>query len=434
MDNRKVNNEIGQSIYDLACELFPICRSITGEGIRKTLSIIKRELPELIINEVPTGTICFDWEVPREWRIKDAYIIDPDGNRIAEFKNSNLHIVHYSIAVNKTISLEELQEHLHSLPEQPDAIPYITSFYEERWGFCITHEQREKLKHGMYHVYIDSELFNGNLSYGELILEGKSKKEIFVSTYCCHPSLANNELSGPTVTTYLVKWLKSLKQRRYTYRIIFIPETIGSIVYISRNLDIMRSNIIAGFNINCCGDEREYSYLPSRFGNTLADKVALHSMSHLISDFKKYSFMDRESDERQYCSPGVDLPVVSIMRSKYGSYPEYHTSKDDLTLITPDGLYGTYNLLIHCFQALEYNEVLQNTVLCEPQLGRRKLMSTLGTKFKIADVKTLKNILAFSDGSIDLLEISEIIHKPIWEIYDIVNLLKSENLLKSIEL
>ena len=255
-------DNIGQAIYELAVELFPICRSITGEGVRKTLKRLQEILPDLQIYEVPSGTRAFDWSVPLEWNIHDAYIIDPDGKKIVDFSHSNLHVVGYSTPVNEVMSLVELQEHLHSLPEQPDAIPYLTSYYEQQWGFCITHSQRMSLVPGEYRVVIDSKLDKGSLTYGELIIPGKTDREIFLSTYICHPSMGNNELSGPTVTTYLAKWIGELESRNFTYRIIFIPETIGSIVYLSKNMDILKSRMIAGYNVTCIGDDNNYSYLP----------------------------------------------------------------------------------------------------------------------------------------------------------------------------
>lgn len=423
-------NDVRQEMYNLCHSLFPICRSITGDGVRQSLQIINGHIPDLTIHEVPTGTQVFDWVVPKEWNIRDAYIIDPDGNKLIDFNESNLHVVGYSVPVNKTVSLEELQNHLYSLPDQPDAIPYITSYYAERWGFCLSEIQRRSLKPGDYHVVIDSSLTEGSLTYGELLIPGESSNEIFLSTYICHPSLANNELSGPAVTTYLSKWLLSLTNRKYSYRIILIPETIGSITYLSRNLDNMKRNIIAGFNVTCIGDNRAYSYLPSREGSTLADRVALHVLKNLHLDFVQYSYLDRGSDERQYCSPGVDLPVASVMRTKYGKYPEYHTSLDDLSLISPEGLEGGYEVLRTCLECIERNEILETTVYCEPQLGKRGLYPTLSTKESGKQIKNMMNLIAYCDGKNDLIDIAEKIEVPLWELFVIVERLKEEGLLR----
>ena len=308
----------GQEIYKLAEQLFPICRSITGNGVRETLKIIQEYIP-IKIHEIPTGTKVFDWAVPKEWNIKDAYVMDEDGKKIVDFQENNLHILGYSTPINKIVSLSKLQEHLYSLPDSPDAILYATSYYKERWGFSITHNKRKKLKNGNYKVFIDSELKAGTLTYGELIIPGETKEEIFLSTYICHPSMANNELSGPSVATYLAKWI--LKgPRKYTYRIIFIPETIGSITYLSKNLSVMKKNTICGFNVSCVGDDKAYSYLPTKDGNTYTDKVALNILSFKHPDFIKYSFLDKGSDERQYNAPGVDLPVCCVMRTKFATY------------------------------------------------------------------------------------------------------------------
>jgi len=425
-------DDLGRNMHDLCQELFPICRSITGDGFRQSLAILNRELPGLRAVEVPTGTKCFDWEVPKEWNIKGAYITDPKGKRICDFNVCNLHVMGYSVPINKTVSLDELQKHLFSLPSQPNAIPYITSYYKERWGFCITHQERKQLKLGEYAVYINSELKEGALTYGELIIPGESKKEIFISTYFCHPSMANNELSGPVVTAFLAKWLVGMKNRKYTYRIIIIPETIGAITYLSRNYKVMKSNIIAGFNVTCVGDDRAYSYLPSRNGNTLSDQVVKHVLKHLQLDFVTYSFLDRGSDERQYCSPGIDLPVCSVMRTKYGCYPEYHTSLDNLELITPTGLLGGFNVLKKSIECLELDETLCATVLCEPQLGKRGLYPTIGTKRRAPEIKNMMNFLAYCDGNSSNLEIAEKINVPLWELTGVIEKLKKESVLTSV--
>jgi len=422
--------ETGKYIHQLCEDLWPINRSITGEGVRETLNIIKRHLPDLIIHEVPTGTTCFDWVIPKEWNINDAYVIDPNGNKIVDFKDSNLHVVGYSTPINQTLSLNELQKHLHSLPEQPDAIPYVTSYYQERWGFCLTDSQRKTLLEGDYQVCIDSELADGSLTYGELIIHGKSKKEVFLSTYVCHPSMANNELSGPTVTTYLAKWIQS-QPRKYTYRIIFIPETIGSICYLSKNLGVMKENIVAGYNISCVGDDDAYSYLPSRAENTISDKIALHVLKHTHPDFVRYSYLDRGSDERQYCSPGVDLPIASVMRTKYEEYKQYHTSLDDLNYISADGLNGAYEVLQKCLECIEKNEIYRTTTLCEPKMDKRNMRPTLRVGVKLGkNFKCIMGMLAYADGKNDLLTIAEKLNVPMWSLFNNIEMLLREKLIK----
>lgn len=418
------------SIYEWANDLFYINRSLTGEGVRETLLYLKNILPDLFIHEVPSGTKAFDWTVPDEWTVRDAYIADESGKRVVDFHQHNLHVVGYSEAVDLWLDREELEQYLHSLPDQPNAIPYVTSYYERRWGFCLTHNQRMLLPQGLYHVVVESDLKPGVLNYAELILPGETDEEILLSTYICHPSMANNELSGPIVTTALAQWLQSLEKRRYTYRIVFIPETIGSIVYLSKNIDQLKRQVIAGFNITCIGDDRCYSYLPSRNGSSLSDQVALHVLHHTDTNFKRYSWLDRGSDERQYCAPGVDLPIATIMRSKYGEYPEYHTSLDNLNLITPSGLEGGYKAIRRAIEILEQNVYLRATVICEPQLGRRDLYPTLSTKESGEQVKAMMNLISYSDGTFTLLEIADLIREPFWELMPIVEKLVIHGLLE----
>ena len=402
------------SFHDFLRSLFPICRSITGNGVRQTLRMLQEELPGLRTVEVPSGSKVFDWTVPDEWNIRGARLTGPSGEVIADFADTNLHVMGYSEPVDCDISLEDLQNHLHSLPEMPNAIPYITSYYARRWGFCIKHDERQKLAPGMYHAFIDSTLAPGHLTYGDLVIPGQSEKEVFLSTYICHPSMANNELSGPVVATALAQWVAQ-RPRRYTYRFAFVPETIGSITYLSRNHEALRRNVVAGFNLTCMGDERAYSYLPSRKGNTLADKAALHVLHHFAPDFIRYTFLDRESDERQYCAPGIDLPLCSVMRSKYHVYPEYHTSLDDCSLVTQKGLEGSVNIMTRILEALEENVTYEPRVLCEPQLGKRGLYPTLSTKTSCTEqVNLMMDLLAYADGETTLLEEADIVGRDIF--------------------
>jgi aminopeptidase-like protein len=418
----------GDEMYRFVADLYPICRSLTGDGVRQTLAAIRRHLPELVIHEVPSGTQVFDWTVPEEWNLRGAKLLGPAGETIVDFRDHNLHVVGYSVPVDVELSLEELQPRLYTIPEQPDAIPYVTSYYKRHWGFCLPHRLRESLKPGRYRAVIDSTLAPGYLTYGDLVLPGESATEVLLSTYVCHPSMANNELSGPAVTTWLARWLAETK-RRHTYRIVFIPETIGSITYLSRNLPHMKRATVAGFNISCVGDDRCYSYLPSRLGGTLADRVAQHVLRHMAPDYVRYTYLDRGSDERQYCSPGVDLPVCCVMRSKYGTFPEYHTSLDNLDLVSPAGLQGAFDVLRRCLECLELNETLKTTVLCEPQLGRRGLYPTISTRDSGKLVSRMMHVLAYSDGAHDLLTIADQIDVPLWDLKEIVDKLKDQGVL-----
>ena len=421
---------IGEKMLSLAKELFPINRSLSGDGVRETLNILKRENKDLQIHSIKSGTKVFDWEVPDEWNCREAYIITPDGKKICDYNKNNLHLVQYSIPFEGEMSLEELNKHLYSLPHLPDAIPYVTSYYNRKWGFCISENERKKLKKGRYKVVIKSELKKGVINYADLIIPGKSKKEIMFSTYICHPSMANNELSGPVLATFLAKYLKK-KNNYYTYRFIFAPETIGSLIYLSRHLNYLKENVIAGFILTCVGDERNYSYLASRYGDTLADKVALNILENEIKDFKKYSYLDRGSDERQYCAPGIDLPVCSVMRTKYAEYPEYHTSLDDFNVVTAKGLEGAYNLYIKMIEVLENNFKYKVTVLGEPQLGKRGLYPkecTPTTDYSLAFL--YRNFLAYADGSNDLIDIANILGVSAYKLVNIAKLFLKENLIK----
>lgn len=421
---------ISNEIHNFAKKLWPIDRSLTGKGVRETLNIISEEIP-IDICEVSSGTKVFDWTVPKEWNIDEAYILTPSGDKICDFSTNNLHVVGYSTPINKILNLSELQNHLYSLPDQPSAIPYITSYYKERWGFCISQNDRDQLVDGDYRVVIKSTLADGVLNYGELLIKGDLDQEIFISTYVCHPSMANNELSGPSVTTFLVKWLLSQKKLRYSYRIIFIPETIGSITYLSKNIKLLKDNVVAGFNVTCVGDDRCYSYLPSRKGDTISDIAALKALESIDPNFKKYSWLDRGSDERQYCSPGVDLPVASIMRSKYGEYDEYHTSLDDLiNVVTPEGLFGGYNAILKAIKILELNIYPKVTVLCEPQLGKKGLYPNISTKDSTKEIRSMMNLISYCDGQRDLLTISNIIKEDFFKLTNILENLVANDLIE----
>jgi aminopeptidase-like protein len=421
----------GQLMHELATRLFPICRSITGPGVRETLRILQEHIP-IQIHEVPSGTPIFDWTVPREWIIRDAFLADQTGARVVDFQCNNLHVVGYSTPIDQQLPLHELQEHLYSLPDQPNAIPYVTSYYKDRWGFCLSHADRLQLNPGIYRAVIDSELKDGSLTYGECIFPGATKQEIFLSTYVCHPSMANNELSGPVVTTFVCNWIRS-QPRHYTYRVIFIPETIGALTYLSRHLDHLQKNVVAGFNISCVGDERSFSYVSSRYANTLADRIAAHVLPTMSSNYTAYSFLDRGSDERQYRSPGVDLPVVSLCRSKYGTYPEYHTSLDNLQLVTPNGLAGGYEMVRRCLEALEQNRRYHVNCYGEPCLGKRGLYPTLSQKNSGSNVKTMMDFLAYADGRNDLISIADIIGVSISDILPIASRLKEAGLISEID-
>ncbi|MDD5929207.1 MAG: DUF4910 domain-containing protein [Spirochaetales bacterium] len=429
----------GEYAYNLAAELFPICRSITGNGVRKTLKILQREVPELKIKEVPSGTQVFDWTVPKEWNITDAWVKDKNGSKIIDFSETNLHVMGYSIPVHKTVTLNELMSFIYTEPEQPDVIPYITSYYKERYGFCISENQKIQMLstysgNDEFEIYIDSTLENGSLTYGEIIIPSteKNNKEIFISTYICHPSLANNELSGPCVSITLAKWLKNLKKRKYTYRLIYIPETIGSITYLSKNYKELQNNVIAGFNLTCVGDDRTYSYMPTAYGNTLADKVLQNVLSFHFPEYKKYSFLISGSDERRYSAPGIDLPVVGFSRSLYSKYPEYHTSADNLSLISPSGLQGSFDVISKCITALEWNANYKMTCLCEPQLGKRGLYPTVSRKGQYDEVFRLKNLISYLNGKNDLIDVSNIIKVSIEEIIETLKKLKENNLIKEV--
>ncbi len=425
----------GERIYNLAKKLYPICRSITGAGVRETLSILSDYIGGgvngLKVYNVPSGTQVFDWTIPKEWIIREAYIEDEQHNRIIDFKNHNLHVMGYSTPIDTWVDLDELKSHIFTQPDQPDVIPYVTSYYKECYGFCMSEQQKHSLQPGKYHMYIDSDLIDGNLTYGEIVIPGKCDKEIFFSTYICHPSMANNECSGPALAAELIRYVDSMESRKYTYRFIFIPETIGAITYLSRNLTYLQKHMIAGFQLTCVGDDRDYSIVESRYADTLADKV-LKNILKYQGRFSCYSFLKRGSDETRYNAVGVDLPVVCYCRSKFHEYPEYHTSADNLKLVTPEGFQGSYEVMTKVIMALEYNANYKIKVTCEPQLGKRGLYPTISKKGGYDSVQSMMDFIAYADGRNDLIEISDIIGVSVAECITIVKKLTEKGLLEEI--
>jgi len=388
-------------------------------------------LPGLKLFEIASGSKALDWIVPDEWVIKAAYIIDPSGNKICDISENNLHLVGYSEGVQANLELADLQRHLHSLPEQPDAIPYITSYYKRTWGFCLSHHQRIALKPGIYSVFIDAQHIKGSITLAEVVLPGESDKEIFFSTYCCHPSMANNELSGPCLALFLAQAIEKLPNRRYSYRFVFLPEMIGSNAYLQLRMAELQKNVIAGFNLSCVADTRAYSYLPSRAGNSLSDRAALHVLAHIDAHFKRYHWRDRGSDESNYCAPGVDLPIASLMRSKYGEFPEYHTSLDNLIdVVTPLGFAQSFAMCARIIDAIEQCCYPIALVLGEPQLGKRGLYPSLSTKTSTQSVRTLLDLISYSDGTRDLIEIANECKVPVWTLYPLLETLVQEKILR----
>jgi len=420
---------VGEQMYDLVKELYPICRSITGNGVRNTLERIRQRIP-LSVHEVPSGTPVFDWTVPREWNIEDAFVITPTGEKIAEFKQHNLHVLNYSAPVHKKVTLDELKQHLFTLPEHPDWIPYRTSYYKEKWGFCISDNQLQALAEGEYEVFIDATLEPGHLTYGELFIQGETNEEVLFSCHICHPSLCNDNLSGIALTTHLAEYLAS-RQLRYSYRFLFIPGTIGSITWLALNEEKTK-NIKHGLVVTCVGDGGPFTYKKSRRGTAEIDRAVLHVLGHLSQGFREIDFYPYGYDERQYCSPGFNLSVGSLSRSSHGQYPEYHTSADNLDLVKTEYLTESFATFVDVLDVLENNRTyLNQNPKCEPQLGKRGLYSNVGAA---ADSKLREMALLWtlnlSDGEHDLLQIAERSGEPFSEIRNAVDALLRCELLK----
>jgi aminopeptidase-like protein len=427
----------GKKMHDLAKELWPISRSLTGEGNRKTLKILKKVCKNLKIFEINSDTKVFDWKIPNEWVARKAWIKDSKGKKILDFTKNNLHLMGYSIPVHKKINFKELKKKIHTLKNKPNAIPYVTSYYNKDWGFSLSFNDFKKLdKKETYEVLIDTELKKGSLTFGEILIPGKTKKEILISTNICHPSMANNELSGPVVSTYLAKWINKKKNRKYSYRILFLPETIGAIAYLSKKYKYLKKNVVAGYNVVCVGDNKKYSYLPSRNGDTFSDIIAQYVLKTKIKKFKQYSWLDRGSDERQYCSPGIDLPIASIMRSKYGTFPEYHTSEDNLLkVVTPAGLQGGYDILKDALELIEKNFFLKSLVLCEPFYNKRGMypkFTVKGDNFRELMLK-MNHIVSYSDNKTPAIAIAEKLSITFDKFLSLVKILERKKIVKKID-
>jgi aminopeptidase-like protein len=414
-------------------KLWPICRSISGDGLRRSFEILKEIIP-LELSEISTGSKVFDWEVPKEWNIKDAYIITPQGNKICDFKKNNLHVVNYSSPVDKKVEYGELIQHLKFLIDQPDAIPYVTTYYEENWGFCISKNEFDQLpKEGEYRVVIKSTLENGSLTYGDLVLKGSSKKEILLSSYLCHPSMANNELSGPICLAFLYKKILALKNRKYTYRFVVAPETIGVISYLSKYGTHLLTQLVGGYVLTCCGDRGDFTYKMSKNEDSIIDRVSKHILKSSQLNHKIVPFSVGGSDERQYCSPGFNFSVGSLMRTPYQQYKEYHTSLDNKNFISFNSMSETIELYFSFVKALELNDVYKNSnSFCEPHLGKRGLYpSSINPDINRKIIHNRMHLLSYSDGKNDLIKVAELNNVSIFDLeQDVKDLTKSELLIK----
>lgn len=420
-------NEL-EKYFDL---LWPITRSITGNGLRKSFEILQ-EIAPYKLTEIPSGTPVFDWNIPKEWNINNAYIITPDGRKIADLKVNNLHVVNYSVPVNLELSFEELDSKLHYLESQPDAIPYITSYYKENWGFCISYNEYKTLpRQGKYKVYIDSTLENGALTYGEIVLEGSTDREILFSSYLCHPSMANNELSGPLALSFLYREISQIKNRKYTYRFILAPETIGIISFLSKRGELLKKKLDAGYVLTCVGDSGDFTYKKSKRANTLADRLAKHALTFSNEQFSIIDFSVGGSDERQYCSPGFNLPVGSLMRTPYQRYKEYHTSLDNKEFISFEALKQTILMYLEIVKTAEINDFYKNKIeYCEPQLGKRGLYpNSVNPEQNRDKVHRLMHFLTFADGENDLLSIAEKRNESVSHYSEIIESCKNANII-----
>jgi aminopeptidase-like protein len=421
----------GTQIYNDIVNLFPIFRSLLGPGVRQTLAYFSSIHPEMTLQSVNSGEQVFDWQVPNEWRLTEARLTDSSGKDLSNFKENNLRVIQYSQPITAIGTKSELKKYIYTLPDQKNAIPYVTSFYAEKTGICMKQEEYDAIKSDeILTLTIDASFEPGTLDYAEIIIPGQTSKEIFFSTYICHPSMANNELSGPCVASQLAKAIKK-KDNYYTYRFVFLPETIGAIAYLDKNVSLLKENVLAGFQLTCIGDDGPFSYIPSRAGNTLSDRVLLHLLKNKYANRARYySWLDRGSDERQYCAPGIDLPHASVTRSRYGEFPEYHTSLDDLTFVTPQALEESFQFYSEVIEIIEHNKIVTHKVLGEPQLGKRGLYQNINVKNDAQAIKNSRdfiNVCSLADGR-DALAIAETLNLDFSKLKNILLTLEDNQL------
>lgn len=425
----------GEMMYDFCKKIFPVYRHLMGDGVRTTLELINDFIVEtgfqFHLTEVKTGKLVSDWRIPNEWIIHEGYIEDEKGKRIVDVRDNNLHVVGYSASIDKWLDLKDIMEYIYTEPNQPDVIPYVTSYYSENIGFCMSEKMRGNLKPGKYHLYIDSEFKSGSLTYADLIMPGRSKQEVMFCTYICHPSMANDNCSGLALLANLIKYVADIPNRTYTYRFVIQPETVGAIAYITDHRDALK-NVIAAFNLTCVGDNDCYSMIESPYADTYADRI----MKNLLKKRENviiYTYLDRGSDERQYAAPGVDVPMVCFCRSKFGCFPEYHTSADNMSFVNSEGFQGSYDLLTETIQVIEHNAKYRARILCEPQLSRRGLQASISQKGKYDEVLKLRNVISYADGKNDLISLGEILDESAYDLIERVELLKENGLIEKAE-
>jgi aminopeptidase-like protein len=423
-------NSLGLQAYELATKLWPLNRSLISSATAETLRAVTAGCGgELTIHSYKSGSQVGDWQIPMAWEVRDAYIADKSGNKIVNWKENNLHLMSYSVPMNQIVSRKELLAHLHSAPNTPEWIPYRTSYYKSDWGFCIPHNNLKTFVDQEYLVVIDSRFDEGNLEVGELHFAGKTSAQIVFSTYICHPSMANNELSGPVVLNALAKYLSQI-DHYYSYTFLFLPETIGAVAYLSRELQELQRNVVAGYVVTCVGDDRSWGFIPSRTGITLADNVAKRTLNSAKLDYVMHSFLQRGSDERQFCSPAVDLPFASVTRSKYGSYPEYHTSGDNLNLISSKSLNESIDFFIALIGEFEKNRIPIAEKIGEPMYSKYGLRSGPGASTLSKNDTDISNIVALSDGSIDTHDMGLGLSLTKSDLAEITSLLISKNIIR----